>query len=798
MFQDLRYAFRRLRRSPGFAMIAILTLALGVGGSTLFFGALRAVVLDPLPYPNADRLVQVWSGPQWPLSVPDYFDIRDSATSFEELGAYTPQRANMGGDRPQNVPAVLTTSGVLRAFGVRPLLGRAFEPADEEPGATPVAVVSHGLWRSAFNADPSIVGRTVLVDGAAVTVVGVMPADFEFAAPWMRAVDCALWRPLVLRRDSRDRGSHWMCAVGRLKAGTSLGAARVELKGIGARLAAAYPDSNTGKAFLLRTLHEEMTESEKTGVWMMFGAVLLVLLIACSNVASMLLARGALRQSELGLRTAVGASRTQLFRLVLCESLLIALVGTALGLLLADLGSGPLTAFLPIGDNRRAAAAPDLHAVGFAAGLAALSTLLAGVPAAWASTRARIADLLRSGTRNASGSHVRHRLLRGLVVGQIVVAFMLVNAAALFTASYLKTRAANRELASEQVLVVELAPRGPRYEDAQRRAAFCERLVETAAAIPGVTVAATTSKLPLEGGNNGNVLVDDQVYEVGTERPLTEFSGVTPEYFKAAGLRLLRGRTLRSNDPVAGPLEVVVNRAFAERFWPGLDPLGRTIRANDPTPTWTATVVGVVENVRQWGPTQDAQPEIYWSTARAGRENVFLFVRTAQPALLLTETLRRAVASLDPNLPFARVRTLEGLVEDATRGQRLLAWLVGVFMGLALLLVSIGLYGTLSYLIRQRTHEIGIRLALGAAPATIGRLVIGQGVRWVFAGSLLGVVGAAAVATLLRSLLWGVAPFSPGTLGAGFLLILGVGLLACWIPTRRATRTDPLVALRSE
>ncbi|HLP10233.1 MAG TPA: ABC transporter permease [Opitutaceae bacterium] len=798
MFQDLRYAFRQLVKTPGFTIVAVLTLALGIAGSTIFYGALRALVLDPLPYPDADRLVQLWSGPQWPLSVPDYFDIADSVTAFEELGAYSPQRANLGGERPQSIPAAQCTAGVLRAFGVGPLLGRLLEPADEQPGATPVAVISHSLWLSAFNADPSVVGRTVPLNGATVTIVGVMPRHFEFAAPWMRGNDCQLWKPLPLARSWGNRGSHWMCAVGRLKPGVTRGAAEAEIKAVGVRLTAAYPDSNTGKPFLLRTLHDEMTENEKTGAWMMFGAVLLVLLIACSNVASMLLARGALRQAELGLRTAVGASRGQLFRLVLCESLLVALAGTALGLLLADLGSGPLAGFLPIGENRRAAAAPGSHAVLFAAGLAVISTLLAGIPAAWAGTRAGIADLLRSGTRSASGSHVRHRLLRGLVVGQIVVAFMLVNGAALFTTSYLKIRAANRDLASEQVLVVELSPRGSRYDDNQLRAAFCERLVETVAAIPGISVAATTNKLPLEGGSNGNVLVDDQVYEVGTERPLTEFSGVTPEYFAAAGLRLLRGRTLRAEDYADSHLGAVVNRAFADRFWPGLDPVGRTVRANDPTPAWTTTVVGVVENVRQWGPTQDAQPEIYWGPARGGRDNVFLVVRTAQPALQLAEPLRRAVASLDPDLPFARVRTLEGLVDDATRSQRLLAWLVGVFMGLALLLVAIGLFGTLSYLVQQRTREIGIRLALGAAPAGIGRLVIGQGLRWVLLGAALGIVGAYTSATVLRSMLWGITPFHPATLALGFVVITTVGLLACWLPTRRATRVDPLIALRAE
>jgi putative ABC transport system permease protein len=798
MLSDLRYAFRQLRKAPGFAAVAILTLALGIGGSTVFYGALRALVIDPLPYPQAERLVQLWSGPQWPLSVPDYFDIKESATAFEEFGAYAPRRANLGGERPQSVPAVVATSGVLRAFGIAPQLGRLLAPADEEPGAAPVAVIGHSLWRSAFNADPAVVGRTVPLDGGMVTIVGVMPARFEFAAPWMRTTDCQLWKPLSLPRSSRDRGSHWMCVVGRLKPEATLGAASSEIKAIGIRLTAAYPDSNTNKPFLLKTLHEEMTDNVKGSTWLLFGAVLLVLLIACSNVASMFLAHGALRQGELGVRTAIGATRFQIFRLVLCESLLIALAGTVLGVLLADLASGPLAAFLPAGDSRKAAALPEIHAVLFASGLAVVSTLLAGIPAAWAGTRAGIADVLRSGGRGAAGSPIRHHLLRGLIVGQIVVAFMLVNAAALFATSYLKIRAANRDLSSEQVLSIEMSPRGPRYGSGQQRAAFFERLVETVRALPGVSAAATASKLPLEGGNNGSILVDDQAYDLTTKRPLTEFSGVTPGYFDAVGIRLLRGRTLRPEDTVAGNLGVVVNKTLADKCWPGQDPLGRIVRADDPTPSWTATVVGVVENVRQWGATEEPQPEIYWGPERAGGEKVFLVVRSEQPAAQLTETLRHAVAGLDPDLPFARVRTLEGVVRDATYGQRVLVWLVSVFMGLALLLVAIGLYGTLSYLIRQRTREIGIRLALGAAPSSIGRLVIAQGLRWVLTGSVLGIAGAYAAATMLRSLLWGIAPFNPATLAAGLVLIVAVCLLACWLPSRRATRVDPLVALRAE
>ena len=614
----------------------------------------------------------------------------------------------------------------------------------------------------------------------------------------MRGTDCQLWKPLQIRPGSGDRGSHWMCCLARLKPGVTFGAATAEVQAIGKRLAAAYPATNTNKKFLIHSLHEEMTRYVENETWLLFGAVMMVLLIACSNVASMLLAHGAVQQAELGLRSAIGATRYQLCRLVFCKSLLIALAGAALGFCLAVFLAEPVTAFIAVGDLRKAAITPDLGALGFAAALAILSTLLAGLPAALAGTRADVATALHSSGRSTTGSAARHRLLRTLVVAQIVVAFMLANGAALFATSYLRLKGANADLASDRILSVELNLRGARYAGNSARAQFCDHVVETVRALPGVSAAGTTSKLPLEGGSNTEILVAHQTFDPAIDRIPNEVSSVTPSYFETAGIRLLRGRYLQPADATATPLGVVINRTLAEKHWPGQDPIGQIIRHNSANPGWTATVVGVVEDVRQWGPAQDPQPEIYWDSGRAWNNTVFLLVRSTRSASQLTTSLRQAVASLDPDLPLARVRTLEQLVHEATGSQRLVAWLVGLFMGLALLLLATGLFGTLSYLIRQRTREIGIRLALGAAPAGIGRLVIGQGLRWVLGGTALGAAGSLAVASLLRSMLWGTAPFDPAALAAGLVAIVVVGLLACWLPARRATHVDPIVALRAE
>lgn len=799
MISDLRYAFRRLARTPGFTLIAVCTLALGIGASTALFAVLRALVLNPLPYQEAERLVHVWSGPGWPLSTPDYFDLRDQTTSFSEFGIYMPSSANIGGgDKPQNVPGVSCTSGVLRALGVQPLHGRLIEASDEEPGALPVAVLAHSIWRNTFASDPGIVGRTIRLNGRSVTVVGIMPASFEFAAPWMRGITCQLWTPLQMRRGQGDRGSHWLCALARLKPGVSLAAADAEIKAIGKRLTTAYPDTNTGKEFLVKTLHEEMAGPMRTGTWMVFGAVLLLQLIACTNVASMLLARGALRQAELGLRTAIGATRRDIVRLVLGESFLLAVAAALLAILVADFSVGLVSATVPASEARKAAIGLGSGEFLFIAGLALLTTLIAGIPTALAGTRTNVADIIRSGTRTATGSQTRHRSLRALVIAQIVITFLLVNVAVLLSSSYRNMSEVNKALSSEFVLSASISLQGDRYADSKARARFCDQVVEAARALPGVVSAATTSKLPLEGGSNTSILANDEVADPTQKRPLVEISSITPEYFAATGIKLLRGRTLQPGDTGGQHMGVVINRTLAEKYWPGADPVGQLIRQNSATPAWTATVVGVVEDVRQWGAASEPQPEIYWDASRAWNREVFLIVRSQQPADQLAEALQHAVTGIDPDLPLAHVRTLKRLIYDATAGFRPIVWYVNAFMALALLLVAIGLYGTLSYLTRERTREIGIRLALGASRQDIRRIVIGQGLRWALIGSAIGIAGAFALASVLRSMLFGIGAINLPALLAGLGLACAVAIFACWLPARRATRIDPMIALRSE
>ena len=798
MLSDLRLALRHLAKSRGFAIVAVFTLAVGIGASTAIFTALRALVIEPFSYPRADRLVHVWSNEGQPLSTPDYFDIQEQITSFASFGVYTPQSANLGGENAQAVRSVSCTPGVLKSFGVAPTLGRWFEPADEAKGAPPVAVMSFALWQQSFAGDPGLVGRRIRINGGEVTVVGIMPASFEFVSPWMRTETCQLWLPLQLQRDQGERGSHWMCAIGRLKDGVTLAGADAEIKAIGARLKAAYPETNSQKPFLVRSLHDEMTRYVSSRVWMLFGAVSLVLLVSCANVASMLLARNARRQGEFGVRIALGANRSHILRLALTESLLLSLAGALAGLALAFIGIRVLQVTAPASDARKAAIALDGGVLAFSLGLTLLTALLAGLPPALAATRISVTTLLRSDSRSTTGSRARHRLLRGLIIAQIAVAFILANGAALFSASFVKLLAANRNLATEYVLSAAINLRGDRYEKKEIRAQFCQQIAERSAALPGATAAGTTTKLPLEGGSNMNVLVNQEVFDPMGSRTLAEISSVTPGYFAAAGIALLRGRTLEPGDAGEKEIGVVVNRALAEKCWPGKDPLGEIIRPNTKEVWFKARVVGVVESVRQWGPEMDPRPEIYWSPDRAWGQTVFLVVRSAQPATALAGSLRRELAQIDPDLPLAEVRTLQEVVNDATQGQRVVTSLVDFFMAVALGLVAVGLYGTLSYHVLQRTREIGVRMAIGAVRRDILGLVFGQGARWVLIGIAIGAVGALGLGTLLRAMIFGVNPLSPASLLAGAGAVAAAAILACWLPAWRASRVDPIVALRAE
>lgn len=800
MLSDLQLAFRQLAKARGFAAIAIFTLAVGLGSSTAMFSALRALVVQPFAYPAAHEIAQVWSGDRWPLSPADFHDLHEQSTSFVHFGVYQPGTVNVGRENAQAVPGVRATAGVLPAFGVNPLHGRFLSAEDCVPGAPPVAVIAHRLWQQTFGGDPDLVGRTVRLNSTDVTVVGIMPAGFEFAAPWMRTDDCQVWLPRSFdENELKQRDSHYLCGVGRLKPGVTVGAADAEIKAIGQRLSALYPNSNTRKEFLVRSLHFEMTRDIGQRVWMLFGAVALVLLVACANVASMLLARSAQRQGEFGVRVALGATRGRLVRLALSESFVLAALGAAFGLVLAVGGIAILRQIAPVGDARKAAIALDGLALLFGAGATALTALLAGLPPALAAARTSLAGLIRTDARGAVGSRSRHHMLRALIVAQIAVAFVLANGAALFSGSYLRILEQNRTLDTDLVLSARLSLRGDAYKENDARVRFWQALEQRLAALPGVTAVGLTSKLPLEGGSNTSALVNDEVYDPTQRRINVERSSVTAGYFDTMGLRLVRGRNLTPADDMTkdGHLGVVVNQAFVNRAWKDKDPLGQVFRANMPKDPWyTATVVGVVEDVRQWGATADVQPEMFTTPPRHWGNTFYVNLRSTRPASFLAPLLRQVLVDLDREVPLEDIRTLDGVVRDATAGERAVAGLVNFFMASALLLVAVGLYGTLSYHILQRTREIGVRLAIGAVGGDILRLVLGQGARWVALGLVLGFGGTYALGGVLKSLVHGMQGLTAPPLLLAAAVVAVAATCAVLLPALRASRLDPVEALR--
>jgi len=800
MLSDLRLSLRTLAKSRAFALIAVLTLAVGIGSTTATFGVLRALVLSPFHYPNADQLVHVWSGDSWSLSPADFLDLHEQSTSFSSFGVYQPQSVNVGAENAQSVTAVAGTADVLRAFGVQPILGRLFEPADDRPGAPPVVILAESLWQQLFGGDRSVIGRTVRLNGVDTTVVGVMPRTFEFASPWLRTVDCQLWTPLPFHDEDRTRrDSHYLLGVARLRDGVSVATADGEIKTIGRRLAELYPNSNTRKAFLVRPLRHEMTSDLGARVWTLFAAVGLVLLVACGNVASMLLARSSRRQGEFGVRIALGASPANLVRLALTESLVLASVGAVLGIGLAYGGVEILRAISPVTEARKAAIAVDLAALGFALGATLLTALLAGVPPALAALRTSVAGILRADARGAVGSPTRHRLLRALIVAQVALAFLLVNGAVLFSRGYLRLLDENRLLATDSVVSAQVALRGPRYDKNEDRVRLWYALEERLKALPGALHAALTSKLPLEGGSNTSALVNDETYDPTQRRLQVERSSVTEDYFNAMGLRLLKGRGLKPEDREGDIRGVVVNQKLVDAAWPDKDPVGEILRGNNPGKPWyTARVVGVVDDVKQWGAEAEVQPEMYTTPEGHWNNHVHLVLRTTLPPSQLAPMMRRELAALDTDLALRDVRTMRRVVDDATQGQRAVAGLVNFFMATALGLVAVGLYGTLSYHVQQRTREIGVRVAIGASKASIVQLVFVQGSRWVATGLLLGLAGSLALSSALKSLVYGMEGVTTLPLALAVVVVGVAATAACWLPAWRAARLDPLDALRAD
>jgi putative ABC transport system permease protein len=808
MIQDLRHAARALARTPGFTAAAVLTLALGLGANTAIFGVVDAALLRPLPFTDADRLVIVWETmgdwkTRW-VAPANFLDWRRDARAFAGLAGYSLSDVNVtGAGEPERLKAAVVSDSLFDLLGSRPALGRALQ-AGEDRADERVAVLGDGLWRRRFGADPAVVGRTVRLDGEPHAIVGVMPASFTFPA------GAELWTPgrqgipfvhsVLEGQDMRTmRDSHLFTVVGRLAAGRTRGEAQAEMDALAARLAREYPDTNQGLGVNVMSLRDHLVGDVRPALAVLAGAVGFVLLIACANVAGLMLARATQRAQDTAIRLALGAGRARLVRQGLCEALLLSLAGGALGTGLAFWGVDAIVALSP-GVPGLAQARPDARVLAFAAALSLLTGALFGLLPAAQAARPALGGLLGSGVRS-SGTRARARARRVLVVAEIAMAHVLLVGAGLMLATLVRLRSVDAGFDSAGLLTFQLSLSDARYREPHRRRAFYDGVLEAARRLPGVSAAGAVMRLPLaEGAINRGLRIEGRPAPQPGEDHSVDYQTVSDGYFATARIPLRRGRALGEADTEGAPRVVVLNEAAVRRFFPGEDPLGRRVGLGDgdDVANWR-TVVGVVGDVRHRALDRPAAPAVF-APYRQDREswNLMSFVlRTSGDPRALAPAVGPLVRSVDPEQPVSNVRAMDEVREAAVLRPRLLGTLLAAFAASAVLLAAIGIYGLMAYTTAQRTQELGVRVALGATRRTLLRLVAGEGARLAVAGVALGVAVALGVSRVLSSLLFGVRATDPLTLAGVSLAVALVAALASWLPARRAAAVDPVRALRA-
>ena len=804
LLHDVRYALRAMLKSPGFTGIAVLALALGIGANTAIFSVVNSVLLRPLPYKDPGRLVHVhrMQPPieRGPISRPDFFEWRDKQEVFKDIGAYHFRTLNLSGsDQAERLIGASVTGNFFSLFDVPPSAGRYFTPSDDQPGATPVAVISYGLWQRRFGGQASLIGQTITLDGVSYAVIGVAPASFQFP----RRVD--IWKPAILDEQKAQRGSNYLKVIARLKNGVSELQAEAQMNQIASALAQQYPDNDANLTVMIVPLLEEQVRNLRGVLLIMLGAVSLVLLIACANVANLLLARAAMRTREFAIRTALGATRIRIVRQLLTESVLLALAGGALGVLLSMLGVRLLVALAPAGLPRVSEVTIDGWVLGFTIAISLLTGLVFGLAPALQVSKPDLNEALKEGSRGSTEGQ-RTLLRHGLVVVEIALSLVLLVGAGLLIGSIKRLGEVNpgfdpaKSLAAEVSFPYTPAAAGADAQTAAVRQAndFLSEARLKISALPGVQAVGAINNLPVTGRSsvNGGFNVEGKPPFNPGEAPVAEFRQVTPGYFESIGIPVLRGRTLTDTDLSKKPENVVVNETFANSFLDGEDPIGKKVRALDGQ---GHEIVGVVGDARQWGLDRQPSAEIYFSFAHLSLgQEAALVVRTAADPASLVGAVQSAIGEVTREAPITRVRPMSRVVEESMASSRFNMILMTIFAGVALLMASIGLYGVISYSVNQRTHEIGIRMALGASRPSVLSLVLRNGMTLALIGVGLGVGAAFGLTRLMTSLLYGVSPTDPLTFILISLILTGVALVACFVPARRATTVDPMIALRYE
>jgi predicted permease len=803
---DLKFALRQLLKNPGFTTVAVLTLALGIGANTAIFSVVYGVLLKPLPYRDPEQLIRVFetsaSQPRFPMSAGDFQDYRQQNSTLAGLALYTRQDLELTMDeQPELLSALRISSGFFEVLGVRPILGREFRREDEAPEQHHVVILSHGLWQRRFHSDPTVVGHQIKLTGEAFTVVGVMPpgllhvgGDYR-SMPHGETVD--FWWPVTLRPQD-NRGAHYLNAVGRLRSGVLPSQASADLNVIASRLAREFPETNQSFRIAVESLHEEIVGRSRTTLLVLFGAVLLVLLIACVNVANLLLARASAREREMAVRAAVGGGRWRIARQLLTESLLLAAVSSATGVVLAKGAIDALSKFGPEQLPRLQAVSLDGRILLFTIALTLLTGVLFGLAPALQAGKANLNGLLKGGGR-AGGDGRQRRLQDTLVAAEVALALLLLIGTGLLVRSFWRLQQTAPGFNPARVLTAMVSLPYGRYGNRTNVAAFHQQLLERLAALPGVESAGLTSDLPWTGyDENSSFSIEGKTFPSNSGAG-GRYHFVSSDYFRTVGVPLRAGRFFEADDRAGKRRVALINQSLADRYWPQENAVGQRLAfSSEPKEEDWWTVVGVVGDVKDFPNSPAALPAFYLPLTQMPTRQVMLAVRTSAEPSGLIASVRDEIHSLDKDVPLADVKTLEMVAGRAIAGRRFALRLITCFAVTALALATMGIYGVLSYVVARRTREIGVRMALGAQTRDVIRLTIGQGMRPTLIGVALGLSGALALTRLMSSLLFGVGATDSETFIMSTILLVMAALMPCWLVARRATRVDPMEALRYE
>ena len=797
LFEDIRYALRLLARNPGFAIVAVLVLALGVGANTAIFSVTNAFLLDPWPFREVDRLVTLaqvnpGKGLGGSVTYPDFVDWRRENHVFEELAAIQNLSFNLTGvGEPERVRGAKVTAGFFPLMGVAPLLGRTFRMEEDAPGQERVVVLSHGFWQRRFAANAGLVGQTILLDGEPHLVAGVMPPRFQFPP------QTELWRPLALDYARASRGMGFLNVVARLKPGVSFPAALAEMKTIARRNEEQYQYTNAGWSVRMESFREALVKRARPALYTLLAAVAAVLLIACANIANLLLVRATARTKEVAIRAALGAGRGRIVRQLLTESVTLALAGGALGLVLAHWGVKLLVRFTPPQMMPIQSVRVDATVLLSTLALTILAGVGFGLAPALAAARIDLNTTLKEGGRTSAAHGGRGWLRAALVVSEIGLGLILLVGAGLLLKSFLRLNQVDPGFHSENVLTINVSLPQNKYAKPEQHGDFFRAAVERIGALPGVKAAGAVSILPLtRSDTRAGFSIEGRPPLAPGEFIHAALRFATPGYFEAMRIPLLRGRTFEPHDQEGGQAVAVINDTMARRFWLNEDPLGRRIRLGSQAP-WAA-IAGVVGNVKHLDLTEPVQAEMYFLHAQNPTPGATIAVRTGSDPAQLAAAVRSEIRAIDRDLPVANIRTMERVVADSTAQPRIVTGLVALFAALAALLAAMGLYGVISYSVAQRSHELGVRMALGATRGDMLRLVVGEGMRLTAAGVVLGLAAAFALTRLMASLLFGVRATDPWVFAMVTALIALIALGSTLVPALRASRVDPLIALRYE